>query len=355
MTNSLMGRWNPCKSTTYSMTNEVSLVRAGLLYPFSHIPTYRIVVYNSIVQDQTVGRSTYREIVLSFQFETHIDRSLFERLVLFRAIDYDECSMREEVFLRQHRSRILAIIRILKVGVHLVQHGVLVAIHIEIHVAVRIALQVQEEFHVGDVAVIETAGVCSVDWSAIRLEGQDDETWFLQLIGRFDSPNMLCRIWKHRILVQFPGAKTHGDILFDIVEHVYVAFIRQCHVRYQPLDSRKFNLEILKVSIRERCLHHCIRIASWSRKNEFVFRVDDDFSVVFGKTENDREWYAYIEVSFVICQLFSLRDIEPSSVFNYWTLTRTQWRIALYETRQTLFRLSLSRRSRSGFPQIDEG
>ena len=36
------------------------------------------------------------------------------------------------------------------------------AIHIEIHVAVRIALRIQEEFHVGDVAVIETAGVCSV-------------------------------------------------------------------------------------------------------------------------------------------------------------------------------------------------
>ena len=72
------------------MTNEVFLIRSGLLYPSSYIPTYWIVVYNSIVQDQTVGRSSYREIVLSLQFETHIDRSLLERLVLFRAIDYDE-------------------------------------------------------------------------------------------------------------------------------------------------------------------------------------------------------------------------------------------------------------------------
>ena len=242
------------------MTNEVSLIHAGLLYPFSHIPNYWIVVYNSIVQDQTVGRSSYRDIVLSFQFETHIDRSLFERLVLLRAIYCGEWSMREEVVLRQHGSRFLAIMRILKVGVHLVQHGVLMAIHIEIHVAVRIALRVQEEFYVGDVAVIETAGDCSVDRSAIRLEGQDDETWFLQLIGRLDSRNMLNHVWKHGILVQFPSAKIHGDILSDIAEQAYLALIRQCLV--QPLDSRKFNLEILKVSIRESCLHHFIRIAS---------------------------------------------------------------------------------------------
>ena len=90
-------------------------------------------------------------------------------------------------------------------------------IHIEIHVAVRIALRVQQEFHVGDLAVIETAGVCSVDWSAIRLEGQDDETWFLQLIGRsyslledFESPRWEfgCRappppllLYRHRLLL----------------------------------------------------------------------------------------------------------------------------------------------------------
>ena len=82
---------------------------------------------------------------------------------MFREIDYDESSMREEVLLHQHGYRDLTIIRILKVGVHLIQHGVLMTIHIEIYVAVRIALRVQEEFHVGDVAVIEMAGVCSVD------------------------------------------------------------------------------------------------------------------------------------------------------------------------------------------------
>ena len=60
------------------MINEVPLIRAGRLWLSSQILTYGNVVYNLTVQDQTVGDSSYREIVLSLQFETHIDQSLLK-------------------------------------------------------------------------------------------------------------------------------------------------------------------------------------------------------------------------------------------------------------------------------------
>ena len=101
----------------------------------------------------------------------------------------------EEIDFFQYWFRIFTIVWLLKIGIHIVQYSILITCYIQIEIFVWIVLWIEKEFYIADIAVTEATRILRSLTFSIRLEGENNEARFLQLVRCFDSPHMFRCSW----------------------------------------------------------------------------------------------------------------------------------------------------------------
>ena len=113
--------------------------------------------------------------------------------------------------------------------------------------------------------------------------------------------------------------------------HKYKKVAKQ-QSKYRDLENR------LPDSVRciitcPQCLHYSVQVCSLPRLYKFVFHVNDNFSIILGKSKYHVEWNEYIEVFSCIDDVLSCFN-QPSSIFGKYLLNRIKGRPTLHDRGQ---------------------